>query len=98
MEYHEVTEDEWKKLSERQRIKVIMEQGGVNYREAWELCSAEKPSHLPEDLLPVEVTRLPPEEMKTIHVTFTIKDFEELKKAKGIMSWREFILKMGSEC
>jgi hypothetical protein len=97
MEYHEVTDDEWKKLSLRQRIKVL-KGTGISYREAWELSDiSETLSDLPGELLPLEVKRLPPEDMKTIHVTLTIKDFEELKKAKGIMSWREFIVKMGRE-
>jgi len=35
--------------------------------------------------------------MKTINVTFEDSEVKELEKAKGNLSWREFILQKGSQ-
>ena len=94
---HKITIKEWKKLNERERIWIIMEQG-VSYREAWELSDAKKPSDLPGELLPLVVEQFPPEVMETLEVTFKLKDFEKLEKIKGNMSWHDFISKMGMKC
>ena len=54
MAKHEISENEWKEMNEKQRIMALMAQG-MSYKEAWELSEAEKLSDLPEELLPLFV-------------------------------------------
>jgi hypothetical protein len=55
MKVHEVSENEWKEMSEKKRIKVLMAQG-MSYREAWELSESKRVSDLPGQLLPLRIS------------------------------------------
>jgi hypothetical protein len=95
---HKVTIKEWQKLNQRERIEVLMQRANISYNEAWEICDVKRPSDLPWELIPLEVEEWPPVVMETVEVDFKLKDYEKLKKAKGDMSWHDFILKMGRKC
>ena len=58
MKFHELSDNEWKKMNEEERITVLLTVG-LDRKQAWEVCDVEHVSDLPGELLPLMVEKSP---------------------------------------